>query len=79
MNEQEIIDCGSRRIIDELEDILPDNAEVCQSDEPARMGYYKDSTGEWKENGIGMGWCRQCGAKIRFCKCSENAKADKSK
>ena len=46
----------------------------------ARMGYYKDAkTGEWRENGIGMGWCRQCGAKIRFCKCSENAKADKSK
>jgi len=46
----------------------------------ARMGYYKDAkTGEWRENGIGMGWCRQCGAKIRFCKCIENAKADKSK
>lgn len=35
------------------------------------MGYYKDSTGEWKENGIGMGWCKSCGAKIRFCTCSE--------
>jgi len=46
----------------------------------ARMGYYKDAkTGEWRENGIGMGWCRHCGAKIRFCKGSENAKADKSK
>lgn len=40
----------------------------------ARMGYYKDAkTGEWLENGIGMGWCKECGAKIRFCKCSENA------
>ena len=40
----------------------------------ARMGYYKDAkTGEWRENGIGMGWCRQCGAKIRFCNCNENA------
>jgi Zn ribbon nucleic-acid-binding protein len=39
----------------------------------ARMGYYRDeTTGEWKENGIGIGWCRQCGAKIRSCKCSAN-------
>jgi len=37
------------------------------------MGYYKDAkTDEWRENGIGMGWCRDCGAKIRCCKCSEN-------
>ena len=39
----------------------------------ARMGYYKDANGEWRENGIGMGWCRDCGAKIRCCKCSANA------
>ena len=43
----------------------------------ARMGYYKDAkTGEWRENGIGMGWCRDCGAKIRCCKCSANASVE---
>jgi hypothetical protein len=35
-----------------------------------RMGYYLDEKGVWHENGVGMGWCKLCGVKIRLCRCS---------
>lgn len=52
--------------------VLEKVAEILKEPPVERMGYYRDGkTGEWKENGPGMGWCRKCGAKIRFCKCPD--------